>query len=251
MSSTLLERWNPLTPLALAVFLVVATFAGPQPWSPIVALIVALGLAAASGVGGRVLWVTVGVGLPTFALLFVMNGVVAPPDAAPFVERLRLTYPPLRDALLVATRLAASVSALAWVIAGIPPRRLTSALAQRGLPSWAAYVVVASLEAVPLARRRAREVLEAQRCRGLRVGKGIGGRLRTLVPMAGPLIVSLVTETEERALALEARGFVPGRRRTALAPIPDRAGERLTRTMLWTATVALIGWSVIRWARSM
>jgi energy-coupling factor transport system permease protein len=248
--SRLLARWNPLTPLALATFLVVASFAGPEPWAPLGASMLALALAAASGIARRVLWVTLGVGVPTFALLFVMNGVVAPADATPLAERFSPRYPATRDALLVALRLAASVSALAWVITGIAPRRLTSALAERGLPSWAAYVIVASLDAVPLARRRAGEVLDAQRCRGVRAGHGLTGRLRTLLPMAGPLIVSLVTETEERALALDARGFVPGRRRTALAPIPDRRWERALRAILWVATGALIVWSLARWARS-
>jgi energy-coupling factor transport system permease protein len=246
----LLARWNPLTPLATAVLMVVTSFAGTQPWAPMGALALALALAAASGIGRRVLWVTLGVGVPTFVLLFVMNAIVAPAGSAPLAERLSPRYPATRDALIVALRLAASVSALAWVITGIAPRRLTSALAQRGLPAWAAYVIVASLDAVPLARRRAGEVLDAQRCRGVRVGHGPASRLRTLLPMAGPLIVSLVTETEERALALDARGFVPGRRRTVLAPIPDRPGERALRTVMWLATASLIAWSILRWTRS-
>jgi energy-coupling factor transport system permease protein len=244
--SRLLERWNPLTPLALAVLLVVITYVAPQPWGPVGALLLALALAAASGIGTRVLGISLAAGVPTLALLFLMNAIVAPVERAPMVERFTLAYAPTREALFVALRLTSAVAALSWVIGGIPPRRLTSALAQRGLPSWAAYVIVAALEAVPLARRRAAEVLEAQRCRGLRVGGGLRGRLRALVPLAGPLIVSLVSETEERALALDARGFVPGRRRTSMMPIADPPSERSVRALLWLACLLLVGWRIAR-----
>jgi energy-coupling factor transport system permease protein len=80
----------------------------------------------------------------------------------------------------------------------------------------------------------------------LRVGRGVAGRLRALGPLAGPLIVSLVSETGERALALDARAFSPGRRRTALDPIPDPRGERALRLVLWSAMLALIVWGVAR-----
>jgi energy-coupling factor transporter transmembrane protein EcfT len=110
-------------------------------------------------------------------------------------------------------------------------------------------VIVASLEAVPQAKRRADEVLDAQRCRGLEVGGGIMGRIRALVPLAGPLIVGLVTESEERALALEARGFRPRRARTTLEPIADPPRERWMRRAIWLALVLLIAWRVLPWER--
>lgn len=236
------DALNPLTPLAAAVLLVVASYAGPQPAAPVAACVTALAAAVASGVGRRVVILVLVIAVPTFALLFLMNAVVAPPDVRPFAERLTLSYEPTREAARVALRLAAAVAALGWLIAGVPARRLTRALSERGLPSWAAYILVASLDAVPLARRRAAEVIDAQRCRGLRVHGSPATRVRALAPMAAPLIVSLVAETEERALALEARGFVPGRRRTSLDPIPDPRAERTARLAIWLGIVALLVW---------
>lgn len=241
-----LDRWNPLTPLAAAAFLVVAAYTGPQPWSAVAALAVALGGAAATGMGRRVGALAAAVGLPTAALLLVMNALhpAAGASAAAFGP-VRVDAGAALDAVVVALRLAAAVAALGWVVVGVSPRRLTRALAARGLPSWAAYVLVASLEAVPEARRRAQEVLDAQRCRGLSTGGGMAGRLRALLPLAGPLMVSLVTESEERALALDARGFAPRRRRTALAPVPDRPVERAARAACWIALAALLAWRIV------
>lgn len=244
--SAALGRWHPLTPLAAALLLVVAAYTGPQPWSAAAALAVALGVAAASGIGRRVLALTLAVVVPTFALLFIMGATtVGQGPAVVALGPARVSQAAALDALGVALRLGAAVGALGWIVAGVSPRRLTRALAEKGLPAWGAYVLVASLEAVPEARRRAREVLDAQRCRGLSTG-GVLGRLRALAPLAGPLVVSLVTESEERALALDARGFDPRRRRGALTPIVDRRGERAVRAALWLALVALLAWRIAR-----
>lgn len=234
------DRWNPITPLAVALLLVVAAYAGAAPWAPAGAITVALALAWWGGVGRRVTALTAVVALPTFALLALTNGVLVTTDAIASLGPLHYDPFEVSDALAIALRLGAVVAALGTVIAGVAPRRLTRALAARGLPGWAAYLIVASLEAAPEARVRAQEVLDAQRCRGLSTGGGALGRLRALAPLAGPLVASLVTESDERALALDARGFVPGRPRTALAAIADPRGERSARLVIWFSILALI-----------
>jgi energy-coupling factor transport system permease protein len=240
------DRWNPLTPLAGALLLVVAAYAGAAPWAPAAALAIALALAWWGGVGRRVTLLTAVVALPTFALLAITNGVLAAPAATAAIGALRYDPAAVREALAISLRLGAAVAALGALIAGVAPRRLTRALAARGLPGWAAYLIVASLEAAPEARVRAQEVLDAQRCRGLATGGGALGRLRALAPLAGPLVASLVTECDERALALDARGFVPGRPRTALAGIADPAGERWARRAIWAALLALLVMGALR-----
>ncbi len=236
-----MRGWNPLTPLAIAVLIVVVAFTGPQPLAPLLAVATALAAAWASGVGRRVTLLAALIGFPTLALLVLMNGVVAPPEHQASATTIRDAA---HGALGIAARLAAAVAALGWIIAAIAPRRLTRAMAERGLPGWAAYVLVASLEAVPQARRRAAEVLEAQRCRGVRVQGGLLARARALAPMAGPLVVSLVTEAEERALALDARGFAPRSRRTALVPIAQAGWEPVVRGLIWLLIAALLAWRV-------
>ena len=239
-----LDRWNPLTPLVLALVLVVLAYAGPQPLSAPLVLGIALVLAWSTGVGARITWLALIVGVPTFLLLWLMNGVIAPEGA-----RLGGALPLGRaayDANAIAMPLSAAVAALGWMVIGVSPRRLTRALAARGLPAWSAYVLVASLEAVPEARRRVHEVRDAQRCRGIAIRGGMLERLRALAPLAGPLILSLITESEERAMALDARGFEPRRHRTAMMPIADPASERAIRAVLWIVLVATLAWRFTR-----
>jgi len=242
-----LDRWNPLTPLAAALLLVVVAYTTDRPAVAAATLLVALGGAWAMGFGRRVSALTLAIAVPTLLLLVVMNA-RGPAPGAPVLAlgALRLDAAACADALGVALRLGTAMAALGWLAVGVSPRRLTRALAAHGLPAWCAYVLVASLEAVPEARRRAQEVLDAQRCRGLAAGGGLPGRLRALVPLVGPLAVSLVVESEERALALDARGFRPWARRTALAPVSDTRAERWGRAVAWTAIVALLAWRMVR-----
>jgi energy-coupling factor transport system permease protein len=246
-----LDRWNPLTPLAAAVAMVLAAFAGPQPYAPAIVLMIALLVAAASGIGLEVTALTMLVVLPTFVLLVMLDA--AFPDAAVVRRRWIPSEAGVLDAFAISLRLGAAIAALGVIVAGIAPRRLTRALAARGLPAWAAYLVIASLEAVPDARRRANDVIDAQRCRGVATGKGTGvrGRLRALPALAGPLIVGLVTESEERALALDARAFEPRAARTSLAPIADPSAERWARRVIWLALAALIAWRLWEFAQSL
>ena len=136
-----------------------------------------------------------------------MNALVAPEGATIRVAGVVLAPGALVPAAWIALRLGAAVAALGWVVVTTPPQRLVRALAQRGLPAWSQYLLAASLAAVPEARRRAREVLEAQQCRGLRVAGGPLARLRASLPLAGPLMVSLVTDAERHGIALDARAF--------------------------------------------
>lgn len=244
--STGLRLINPITALAGAVLLVTITYVVPVPYGPPISLVLALLAAVLTGVGRRVFLLAAAVAVPTWILLAIMNAIVAPEGAVVRVAGLAMAPAALVPAAWVALRLGAAVAALGWVIVTTPPQRLVRALAQRGLPAWSQYVLAASLAAVTDARSRAREVLDAQRCRGLAVGGGPLARLRATLPLAGPLMVSLVTDAERHAIALDARAFDMRGTRTSLTEVPDSRAERRWRVVIWSATVVLVLWGFLR-----
>jgi energy-coupling factor transport system permease protein len=241
-----LRSVNPLTALAGAVLLVVVAYVVPAPAGPLAALGLALAVGAATGAGRRVTSLTAAVVIPTWIFLAVMNALVAPEGATIRVGGLVTAPRALLEAAWIALRLGAAVAALGWVVVTTPPQRLVRALAQRGLPAWSQYLLAASLAAVPEARRRAREVLEAQQCRGLRIAGGPLARLRAALPLAGPLMVSLVTDAERHGIALDARAFDAHGKRTSLTPVADSDAERMLRTAMWGASIALIAWGFVQ-----
>jgi energy-coupling factor transport system permease protein len=103
-----------------------------------------------------------------------------------------------------------------------------------------AFVAAATVEAVPTLVERAATIGESQRARGLDTEGSVRARLRGLLPIVGPVIITSLTDVEERSLALESRAFSRPGRRHLLWSMPDTTWERGLRWLLLAALVALL-----------
>jgi energy-coupling factor transport system permease protein len=120
------------------------------------------------------------------------------------------------------------------------PRAFVLDLERRGLSPRFAFVALATLEAVPAMVERAGVIQAAQRARGLDTEGSIRARLRGILPLVAPVVLSSLTEVEERSLALEVRAFGRPGRRNLLWSIPDSVTQLAVRSALLTALIALI-----------
>jgi len=116
---------------------------------------------------------------------------------------------------------------------------LVDDLERRGLGRRGAFIVATAIGTVPRMVERAREIVEAQRARGLDTQGSVLARFRGLVPLSGPLVLSALTEVEQRTMALEARAFSATGRRTVLRVYPDSSAQRLLRWSLVVLAAAL------------
>ena len=66
---------------------------------------------------------------------------------------------------------------------------------------------MAVLQIVPTMIASTAAITDAQRSRGMETEGGLWTRIRAFLPLMGPLVTSSLIATEERALALEVRGF--------------------------------------------
>jgi energy-coupling factor transport system permease protein len=105
-------------------------------------------------------------------------------------------------------------------------------LERRGLSPRFAFVALATLEAVPAMVERATVIASAQRARGLDTEGSIRARLRGVLPLAGPVVLSSLTEVEERSLALEVRAFGRPGERHLLWRMPDTTLQLVARGLL-------------------
>jgi len=123
------------------------------------------------------------------------------------------------------------------------PRALVFDLERRGMSPKLGFAAVATVEAVPSMIERANVIQAAQRARGLDTEGRLIGRLRGIMPMVGPVLLSSLTEVEERSLALEVRAFGrPGRRHLLWQP-GDTNTERVVR---WVLVLAFLGVTTAR-----
>jgi energy-coupling factor transport system permease protein len=218
----ILHRAHPFTPFALAGAVVVLAFALPAPIGPLVLCSLMILLPIIEGVG--VIARTAGLlALPFWIFLFGIHG--------------WLGGDPL-TALTVAARLTSLIFVFLTVVVSVHPGRFVDALVARGVPFSLVYLLSATLQAVPRLGLRAQTILEAQRCRGLRVRGSPLRRARALVPLAIPLVLGSLAEVDERSVALEVRGAGSTTRPTPLDPPPDTPYDRVARWGL-AALVAL------------
>jgi energy-coupling factor transport system permease protein len=134
-------------------------------------------------------------------------------------------------------RLLAISASIGLFILTTDPRALVFDLERRGVSPRFAFVAVATIEAVPTLVERADTIGESQRARGLDTEGSFRARLRGLLPIVGPVIITSLTDVEERSLALESRAFSRPGKRHLLWAMPDTDPERVLR---WGLVLALV-----------
>lgn len=239
-----LHRAHPYTPLAVAVLLLCLVFAAGRP--ALVGLLVAgaLAFALTGGVASAVARPALTLALPTWLLLLVLHGLLGDGDRIA-IGPLLMSEPGLSRALVLGGRITAIVIAFLTVLAVVSPPRLVEAMTEREAPFSRVYLLVSTLTFVPRLRARAVQVLEAQQCRGLRVGGSPLARLRALGPLVLPLVLGALAEVDQQVLALDTRGVSSGRRRTTMDPPADDAGQWALRWVCVVIVCAAWGHKVL------
>lgn len=178
-------------------------------WAVLVLLAAALG-----GVGLELSRATFILAFPVGLSMVVVNGLFGVSDSSITWLNLPWSWAGTVSAASTALRLVVVIEAAGMVLLTTRSEVLLTYLERHGLPPRWAYVFLASLRLVPTMIRRASMVLQAQTARAMPLGGSLWSRLTVVLPMLSPLILGAIAEAEERALALEARGFGACRRRT-------------------------------------
>ena len=126
-------------------------------------------------------------------------------------------------------RVIIMVSAFTFLLLTTHPSELMSDLTRRGLPGQFAYVIISTLQILPQMQAKAQTIISAQRSRGLDTESSFLRRMGSLTPLIGPLVFGSLAEVEERAIAIEARGFTSKKIKTSLYEIPDRSSDKIIR----------------------
>jgi len=117
----------------------------------------------------------------------------------------------VRTAALAALKLLTLTSVFFVFFSTTLPDDLGNSLVKVGMPYVVAFVMSTSLQFVPMIHRKIKNVLDAQRARGIPLEPGWSA-LRHYPAFLGPILIQAFQMAEELAEAMEARGFgLPGR----------------------------------------
>ncbi|BDQ35517.1 energy-coupling factor transporter transmembrane component T family protein [Pseudodesulfovibrio portus] len=146
----------------------------------------------------------------------------------------------LRFGGTILLQLAAILAASLLFVFTTHPADFIAALNKAGWPPAMAYIVGSPLLMLPAMRARTGVIKAAQQARGLDSGGNLLGRMRALPPLIAPLVLGAFTEIEERAIALELRGFRSPGAKTSLRMVPDSTAQRVVRRAILAATGFLV-----------
>lgn len=240
---SLIHRLNPLTKLALVLALVVVAFTAPWYWTPHILLLLAIiPLSMLGRVFPEFFKTATRLILPAATFLFLMQAFFQPigEDVIFKFYFLDITQESLMFAFRNAMRVFVMVSAFTLFLLTTHPSELMSDLTRRGLPGQFAYVIISTLQILPQMQAKAQTIIAAQRSRGLDTESTFLKRAGSVLPLVGPLVFGSLVEVEERAIAIEARGFTSKHAKTSLHEIPDLASDKFIRWVLLALVILSI-----------
>ena len=238
-----LHRLHPLSKLAFMLFSGVAAYLAPGGW-PVPAALLALNvcLLLGSGTAARAWPILWRVMLPLAVFMVPIHGLLHPDNATVAAAWHGLTV--YREGLIFASlillRLAVLLSASLIFVLSTHPADILTMITQAGWPPALAYLLGSPLLMLPAMRERVRTIQAAQRARGMNSDGNLLQRMRGVAPLIIPFTLGALMEIEQRAVALEVRGFNSPTPKTAWREVSDTGSQRALRWLLLAACVALI-----------
>lgn len=203
--TTLLHRANPLSKVLLALCICVAVFLAPHSFAllAIIGVEVLIGLYA--GIGKETLSLLTGL-LGLGLIMCLVQLLIIRDGTAIF---LFVTDRGLSTGVLVALRLVAFAIPLVQMLTLTRLTDLANAAVRvLHVPYRYAFTITTALRFVPIFADEMNKIVEAQTARGASFDEGgIFRRLRLMLPLAAPLLISSVAKADNTALAAEERGF--------------------------------------------
>ena len=235
-----LHRLNPLTKFILALSVILISIVSPWYWTaPILFLLVIVPLCFVGRVSREFFTSAVRLIIPAASFIFIMQALFQPGGQIVVFKFwfLDVTEESLAFAFRISVRIAVMISAFTLLLMTTHPSELMSDLTRRGLPGQFSYVIISTLQILPQMQAKAQTIINAQRSRGLDTQSSFMRRAGSLIPLVGPLVFGSLVEVEERAIAIEARGFTSTHVKTSLHDVPD---SNVDKTIRWTLVAFVV-----------
>ena len=235
------HRLNPLTKAVIATVASIGAFVLGGYLGPLAIIAAMIVLARVAGVAARLVRASVLLSLPIVISVILVSVLTRAGTTVLFtIGPFDATLEGVEFAAQTLVRLFAISTSIGLFVLTTDPRALVLDLERRGVSPRFAFVAVATIEAVPTLVERAATISESQRARGLDTEGSLRARIRGLLPIVGPVIITSLTDVEERSLALESRAFSRPGRRHLLWAMPDSTREQALRWLLLGSLVTLI-----------
>lgn len=223
---------HPLTHFSVAVTLSIISFAGFSTHIPYIIFVgIQCPLALFGGVFRKLCKRGAVIVVPYFVFLFAIYGLVYPEGETILFSWwiVAISQEGVNASYRVFGRVLVVVIAFLYFSIMVKPSKLVQALSLSGIPWFIGYILLATLQTIPLLSSKAAAITDAQRTRGLDTDSNMVNRIKSIVPLLKPLIFSSIVKAQERAFFLESNGASLRGNKTYLYDLIDYTWEKAFR----------------------
>ncbi|MDD6283108.1 energy-coupling factor transporter transmembrane component T family protein [Oribacterium sp. HCP28S3_H8] len=127
------------------------------------------------------------------------------------------------------------------------PAELVEELEKKGFSPRFGYIINSVFQIIPEMIGTMHTIQDAQRSRGMETEGKLSTRVRAFLPLISPVVMSALTSTRERAIALEVRGFGASTHKTYLYTHPYGKADKLIKWLSIAAILLALGWRMVTW----
>ncbi|WP_285823550.1 energy-coupling factor transporter transmembrane component T [Schaedlerella arabinosiphila] len=241
--NTFVENLNPMTKILAVFSLGLGTLIFPNSWLGLGVIVLLFFVAGSAKMLKEFAKIMFGFGIPITVMLMFIQGCYSPKNVT-FIADFGFAKVGLEGVLYAAkiiSTLLVFLGSFYIMNKTTYTGKLVAALTATGLPPKAGYLVLASLNVVPQMQRRMSVIQEAQSARGVETGGGIIARVKAYIPLLGPVVMSSLTDAQERGMTLETRGFgITGVKQTSYVEVTKSTADKVLKFMLILFFAAVI-----------
>lgn len=238
---------NPLTKFTFAICLSISVFFADYPY----AIGCFLGLVLLSAICGIFKDYVLTVFKTLFVIvlfMFILQALFYPGEEIIWQwKAISIKKEGLLYAVSLSTKILVFGGSLLFFFKTTKVKDFVSSLEQRGLSPTFSYVILSTLQIIPQMEKRSRQIMDAQRSRGVETEGNLLSRAKAFIPALGPLVLSSIVGTEERAITLEARAFSAPVKKVRLHVVKDTPKDRWLRIIFMVLLILFIIWRVTLW----
>ena len=234
---------NPITKLFAILSLGISTLVSPNLWFGFICLFFLIIISVIIQLFKPFCKLIFGFGIPLTLMLVFIQGFYSPKNETILFDFgfLELGLEGTVYALKLVSILLVFMGTIYLTNQTTPTSRLVATLVESGLSPKAGYLILASLNVVPQMNHRMKIIKEAQESRGVDTAGNIISRIKSFIPLIGPVVLSSFTDAQERGMTLEIRGFsVKGVKPTSIIEIQKNFSDQVVRILLLILLVSTI-----------
>ncbi|MDN4607986.1 energy-coupling factor transporter transmembrane component T family protein [Sporosarcina highlanderae] len=237
---------DPLTKLLFAFYSITLTYIVSSHLSVLLILLSTLIILLAGKVFKYILPV-IGVSFLLILSIIIVQGFFHPTRATVLFEvgPISIYKEGFLIAFLIALRVINMVAAFGVLILTTKPDDLVDSLLRKGLSPRFGYVLLSVLQIIPQMASLTGKITDAQRARGMETEGGLWMRFKSFIPLLGPVVLNSLSETRERSIALEIRGFNAKGQRTFIRETEFYQYGLFLKILMTVIFIAVVVWRFV------